>query len=202
MDRFIVGTGRCGSTLLSQMMAEHPATLSIFEFFTGLDVTRRFSPEPAGGDEFAALISRDNPIVTMVVRRGYEVPEITYPFDRPSARYARDDGLPWVLVSALPAMSADPDTLFDETMAFASSLPKQPLSQHYRRLFDWWAQRSGRQHWIERSGSSIDYLGALHQLFPDARFVHLHRDGHVAAAGSVTHLPHPIGVRRVAVVGL
>lgn len=194
MDRFIVGTGRCGSTLLSQMMAEHPATLSIFEFFTGLDVTRRFDSALVGGDEFAALISRDNPIVTMVVRRGYAVPEITYPFDRPGARYSRDNGLPWVLVSALPAMSDDPDTLFDETMAFASSLPKQPLFQHYRRLFDWWAQRSGRQHWIERSGSSIDYLGALHQLFPDARFVHLHRDGHEAALSMREHAPYRLAV--------
>src|SRR3972149_7213853 len=134
MDRFIVGTGRCGSTLLSQMMAEHRDTLSIFEFFTGLDVTRRFSAQPVDGAEFAAIISRDNPIVTMVVRRGYQVPEITYPFDRPGARYTRDDGPPWVLVSALPAISDDPDAFSDETMAFASSLPRQHLSQHYRRL--------------------------------------------------------------------
>src|SRR3990172_8196083 len=116
MDRFIVGTGRCGSTLLSQMMAQHEQTLSIFEFFTGLDVTRRFTKEPIDGAAFAALISRENPIVTMVVRRGYEVPEITYPFDRPGARYKRGDGLPWVLGSALPAISDDPDALFDETM--------------------------------------------------------------------------------------
>ena len=33
MDRFIVGTGRCGSTLLSRMLAENPTTLSVFEFF-------------------------------------------------------------------------------------------------------------------------------------------------------------------------
>ena len=37
MDRFIVGTGRCGSTLLSRMLACHPAVCSIFEFFNGLD---------------------------------------------------------------------------------------------------------------------------------------------------------------------
>lgn len=84
MDRFIVGTGRCGSTLLSQMMAQHDHTLSIFEFFTGLDITRRFAKEPIDGAAFAALISRENPIVTMVVRRGYQVPEITYPFDTPA----------------------------------------------------------------------------------------------------------------------
>lgn len=194
MDRFIVGTGRCGSTLLSQMMAEHSATLSIFEFFTGLDVSRRFSPQPVDGAAFAAIISRDNPIVTMVVRRGYQVPEITYPFDRPGARYTRDDALPWVLVSALPTMTDDPDALFDETLAFASGLPRQRVAQHYRALFDWWAQRAGRRHWIERSGSSIDYISALHQLFPDARFVHIHRDGREAALSMREHAPYRLAV--------
>jgi hypothetical protein len=194
MDRFIVGTGRCGSTLLSQMMAQHDQTLSIFEFFTGLDITRRFVKEPIDGAAFAALISRENPIVTMVVRRGYQVPEITYPFDKPAARYRRDDGLPWVLVSALPDMTDEPDVLFDETIAFASALPAQAVSAHYRQLFDWWAQRMGRRHWIERSGSSIDYLGGLHEHFPRARFVHIHRDGHEAALSMREHAPYRLAV--------
>jgi hypothetical protein len=194
MDRFIVGTGRCGSTLLSKMMAQHEHTLSIFEFFTGLDVTRRFTKEPIDGPAFAALISRENPIVTMVVRRGYQVPEITYPFDSPGARYRRDDGLPWVLVSALPDMTDEPDALFDETMAFASARPAQKVAEHYRQLFDWWAQRMGHKHWIERSGSSIDYLGGLHEHFPDARFVHIQRDGHEAALSMREHAPYRLAV--------
>jgi hypothetical protein len=194
LDRFIVGTGRCGSTLLSQMMAEHAATLSIFEFFTGLDVSKRFAPEPIDGPAFASTISRDNPIVTMVVRRGHNVPEITYPFDRPGARYKRDDGLPWVLVSALPAMTDDPDVLFDETAAFARGLPTQRVAEHYRALFDWWTARAGRRHWIERSGSSIDYMGALREHFPDARFVHIHRDGHEAALSMREHAPYRLAV--------
>jgi hypothetical protein len=194
MDRFIVGTGRCGSTLLSRMIAEHERTLSIFEFFTGLDIARRFTTEPIDGPAFAALIARENPIVTMVVRRGYQVPEITYPFDTPGARYRRDDGLPWVLVSALPDMTDAPDTLFEETMAFASALPAQPVAAHYRRLFDWWTRRMGRAQWIERSGSSIDYLGGLHTLFPQARFLHIHRDGHEAALSMREHAPYRLAV--------
>ncbi|MDZ4278647.1 MAG: sulfotransferase [Dehalococcoidia bacterium] len=193
MDRFVVGTGRCGSTLLSRMLAEQPSLLSVFEFFNGLDMTRRFSSEEVDGKAFAALISQEHPFVTMVLRRGYEVPEITYPFG-PNARYTRDDGLPWVLVSTLPRLTDDPDALFDETVAFASGLPRQPLVRHYRQLFAWWAQRLGRAHWLERSGSSIDYLGSLHELFPDARFLHLHRDGPETALSMREHHAYRLAI--------
>ena len=57
MERFIVGTGRCGSTLLSRMLGENPETLSIFELLNGLDPSRRFQAEPMTGHEFADLLS-------------------------------------------------------------------------------------------------------------------------------------------------
>ncbi len=193
MDRFVVGTGRCGSTLLSSMLGEHPALLSVFEFFTGLDMSKRFTREPMSGAEFAALLSSEHPFVTMVLSRGYEVEEITYPFG-PNARYTRDQGLPWLLVSALPRFTDDPDALFDETVAFARTLPEQPPAAHYRCLFDWLAARLGRQCWLERSGSSIDYLGSLHDLFPQGRFLHIHRDGPEAALSMREHAAYRLAV--------
>ena len=186
MDRFIVGTGRCGSTLLSRMLAESPQVASLFEFFNGLEMGRRFSDEPADGEEFAWLISQKHPFVTMVLSRGYEVPEITYPFSAGS-RFQQDDGLPWIAVSALPRLSDDPDALYDETLAFARTLPARHLREQYRALFDWWAERTGRRVWIERSGSSIDYLESLHRFFPAARFLHIHRDGREAALSMREH---------------
>ena len=186
MDRFIVGTGRCGSTLLSRMLAEHPATLSIFEFFNGLDATRRFATEPVPGSALAALVSAEQPFLTAVLRRGYDVPEVIYPFGA-GGRYRREDPLPWILVGALPRLSDDPDALFDELMPFLAELPPQPIELHYRALFDWLKERLGRELWIERSGSSIDYLASLHALFPDARFLHIHRDGPEAALSMREH---------------
>jgi hypothetical protein len=194
MDRFIVGTGRCGSTLLSTMMAEHPSVLSIFEFFTGLDMTRRFAAENVDGFAFADLLSQEQPFLNMVLKRGYKVEEVTYDFGGPKSRYTRDDAIPWLVTSALPRLSDDPDALFDETIAFARALPSQTMAQHYRALFDWWAQRDGRACWIERSGSSIDYLGALCDLFPDARFVHLHRDGPETALSMREHAAYRLAI--------
>ena len=186
MDRFVVGTGRCGSTLLSRMLATNPQVLSVFEFFNGLDMGVRFSADPTDGKDFAALISREQPFVTAVLRRGYEVAEITYPFGG-RARYERDDPLPWILVAVLPRLSEDPDSLFDEVVTFAAGLPRQHLAVHYRRLFDWLTERMGRAVWIERSGSSIEYLGCLHEFFPRARFLHLHRDGPESALSMREH---------------
>ncbi|HME72060.1 MAG TPA: sulfotransferase [Myxococcota bacterium] len=183
--RFIVGTGRCGSTLLSRMLAEHPDVCSIFEFFTGLDWGRRFAGGSVPATDFAELISRPQPMIDAVLRRGYSVEEVTYPFGR--GRFARGDTMPWILVSMLPRLADDPDRLFEEVVTFAQRLPEQPLREHYRTLFEWLAVRRGRRYWIERSGSSIDYLASLYALFPEARVVHIHRDGREAALSMREH---------------
>ncbi len=186
MDRFIVGTGRCGSTLLSRMLAEDQSLVMVFEFFSGLDITQRFSADLLDGAAFATLISQETPAVTMAMRRGYEVAEIVYPFGARS-RYKRGEGLPWILAATLSRLSDDPDPLFDDIIAFASALPRQHLSLHYRRLFDWLSERLERELWIEKSGSSIEYLGSLHEFYPEARFLHLHRDGHETALSMREH---------------
>ena len=123
MDRFIVGTGRCGSTLLSRMLGEHRAVASVFEFFNGIDRARRFAAAPVTGAEIAELIAAEQPFVTAVLRRGYQVSEIVYPFE--SGRHRRDDPLPWILVSMLPRLCDDPDAFFDDVMAMLRSQPAQ-----------------------------------------------------------------------------
>ncbi len=186
MERFIVGTGRCGSTLLSRMLAENRSLLMIFEFFSGLDRVKRFVPDPLAGREFADLLSVVTPAATMVQRRGYEIAEITYPYG-PDMRYRQGEGLPWVLGTAMARMSDVPDELFDETLAFASELPRRGLASQYESLFDWLCERMGRSRWLEKSGASIEYLASLHEFFPAARFLHLHRRGPEAALSMREH---------------
>ncbi len=186
MDRFVVGTGRCGSTLLSQMLARHPAVTSLFEFFNGLDMTRRFASEPVDGETFAELVSQAHPFVTMVLARGYDVPEVVYPFG-PGARFSRKQGLPWLLVSLLSRLSDRPDECFDEIRAELATWPRRHLREHYRALFDHLTWRDGGRVWIERSGSAIDYVASLDAFFPEARFVHIHRDGPEAALSIREH---------------
>ncbi len=193
MQRFIVGTGRCGSTLLSRMLAESPHLLSLSEFFNGLDMSERFAPDPIDGETLAELIGREQPVITAVIKRGYPVEEVIYPFAddnearSPLGRYRRGEALPWLLVSMLPALDEPPDQLFDELIAFAKARSQASPRDHYLALFDWLAERMGRPLWVERSGSSIDYAAELVRLYPEARFVHLHRSGPEVALSMREH---------------
>lgn len=194
MKRFVVGTGRCGSTLLSRMLAVSPEMCSLFEFLNGLPADRILSSQPLSGAEFFELVATPHPFVTMVTSRGYRVDEVFYPFDRPGARYAPDDSLPWILVATLPRIAQDPDALFDRLRERWTREPERPAREHCVRLFDWLTERAGKRVWNERSGSSIDALPRLHAAYPDARFVHIHRSGEEASLSMREHAAFRLAV--------
>jgi hypothetical protein len=163
------------------MLAMNEHVLNVFELFSGIDAFFRFRPEPAAGSELAAQLRFDHPMLTMVMKRGGSVPEVVYPFDDPRSRYSLGDPVPWALAIAIPRISDEPDALFDALLDFVEARSSAPLAVHYRAIFDWLTARLGKACWIERSGSSIETLGVLHDMFPDARFVHIHRDGRETA---------------------
>lgn len=180
--RFVVGTGRCGSTLLSRMIGEHPGVASLFEWFPGFDPAFRFKPGIVSGEELADHVLRDHPVSTAVLARGFAIPEMVYPFGEPGRRYrAPGDPVPWNLSIAMPRLSEDPDALFDAMIERIRSHPDQPLARHHRDVFDWLTKTLGRSAWVERSAGSIEYLVDLDSCFPQARYVHLHRDGRECA---------------------
>jgi len=194
MERFVVGTGRCGSTLLSLMLAQHRDVVSVHEFFTGLDWSRRFAEGLVSGVDLAAMIGAEQPVTTAVLSRGHTSDEIQYPFGSAKVRHVAGDPVPWLSITMLSRLTDDPDVWYDDMVAFAGSRPEATMRDHYRALFDWVAERAGGRVWIERSGSSIDYLGDLATLYPLARFVHIHRDGHEAALSIREHPFFRLGV--------
>ena len=194
MDRFIVGSGRCGSTLLTRMLATCPEVLPVSELLNGLPDSHRFA-DAVEGRELAGLLSAPNPFVSAVTARGYPVSEVVYPFERPGARYRTGAPLPWLLVAALPTLGLDdPDALFDETVAWLSARPSLPAVEHYRALFGFLGERCGRARWIERSGSAIDYAGPIAEHFPESRLVHLHREGAEVALSMREHPSYRLAV--------
>ena len=148
------------------MLAEHRDVVSIHEFFTGLDWGRRFPPGLVSGDDLADVIGAEQPVTTARARRGYTSDEIQYPFGSPSVRYQLGDPVPWLLITMLSRLTDDPDPLFDELLTFARSRPPSTIAEHYRAVFAGGSRRRRRIVWIERSGSSIDYLGDLPRALP------------------------------------
>ncbi len=182
MDRFVVGTGRCGSTLLTTMLAKHPDVLVLSEFFVTLDRKSVFSRVPISGREFAELIDREHFVVPPLRRRMIESSENLG--DVPEA-----ERVPALMVSTIPMNSDRPLELYAELLDAVRRFPTQSPPEHYTDLFAWLLDTTGKTLWIERSGPSAEYMPELVELYPRAKYVHLHRDGPEAAM-SMAHNPY------------
>lgn len=181
---FVVGTGRCGSTVLSKALHTHPEILSLSEFFASLR-NRSFPVAPLDGREFWRILSEPDPSVDSMVRKGLRTPELAYPYE--TGRFGRAAGVPAICHMTLPLLSDDPDGLYDELADEVPSWPRRPVVHHYRNLFAWFTRRFGRRITVERSGTSLLYVHRLRAMFPEARFVHIFRDGPDCALSMSRH---------------
>jgi sulfotransferase family protein len=188
---FVVSTGRCGSTMLSNMIRLNPDVLSLSEFLSLLMP----DPLPAGEMDAAAywrLLSEPWTFFRHAYRLGLRVPEFLYR-PGPGSRFTPAAGIPPILVTALPHLSDDPEVLYDDVKAFVAGLTPASAAVQHRRLFGWLCGRVGARAWVERSGSSLMYAGALAGAFPNARFVHLYRDGRECAYSFSRHPLYRLG---------
>src|SRR5258708_7822124 len=109
---FVVSSGRCGSTMLSNMLRLNPGILSLSEFFSLLMP----GPLPAGGLDAAAgwgLLSEPWVFFRRLSRLGPRVREFLY-VPGPGSGFTAAAGIPPVLVTALPHLSGDPEGLYDD----------------------------------------------------------------------------------------
>lgn len=172
----IVGTGRCGSTALSHVVRTNPQWLSLSEVFSSL-APRAFPDGEVPGADLAEVLATPRYDSRVLLAHGLEDAELAYPLDDPRARFGRETGVPPLLVSALPHLTGIGDELLDEICDEVRDWQAAPVAEHYRRLFEWLRVRFGAERWIERSGGSLVYVDRLIEAFPDARFVHIWRDG-------------------------
>lgn len=190
--RFIVSTGRSGSTLLSRMIAENGKVLVLSEFFASVDNATRFRGDEVDGKAFLETLRADDDLSALIARHGRQSEEILNP-GMGHAETATGRA-PSLIRVTLPAVTREPEALFDEIAAFAARRPARPMRAHYTALFEWLCERLGKQCWVERSGMSIRVFPGLRAAFPDARYVHLHRDGLEAALSMRAHPWFRVGV--------
>ena len=186
---FVVGTGRCGSTLLSTMLREHPALASLSEVFSfatdlGGRIAESFPDHPIDGPAFWRIVAGAHPKISTLLRNGLAMDEVLW---RPGGRFSAEGGVPALLHTALPHLSDEPEGLYDALAAEVAEWPSAPVARHYRALFDRLAASAGRAGWVERSGGSLRIVARLARAFPDARFVHLVRDGRDCAVSMSRH---------------
>jgi putative sulfotransferase len=184
---FVVSSGRCGSTLVSNMLRLHPDILSLSEFI--IMVMPGGFPgggAPIYGPQFWALLSTPRKRMTLMYRHGIVFEEVLYR-PGPGRRFTAETGVPPILLTALPHLTDEPEVLYDEIHEWVVAQGAYPVGVHYLRLFDWLRDRLERKLWVERSGSLLMHLGELIANFPEARFIHMFRDGRECAISMSRH---------------
>ena len=181
----ILSTGRCGSTMVSDLLNRHPQVLSLSEFFVPLGPEAFARPRP-DGEQMWRLYSRQSATLHAMLKHGIVVDEMLYPLGSPGARFRAVDVPPIEMVT-LPHLTPAHEALFDELGPIVRGQGARPLAEHYGALFGHLMDRFGRRVWAERSGGSLLLARKLLRLFPDARVIHVFRDGRDTAMSMAQH---------------
>ncbi|MBM7086804.1 sulfotransferase domain-containing protein [Micromonospora sp. WMMD734] len=194
----IISNGRCGSTLLSDLIHEEPGTLSAQEFFMSVAPWAR-SAEVISGAEYWEVLSSPKAELATLFRIGLPPKEVRYPA---TGRWSdRLTELPRILAITLSKLTTDPDALFDQLAARVPQFPDQAVTQHHRDFLDLLAVLTGKTRWVERSGGSSHVAPYLLRGFPDCKFVYLTRSWEDTARSMSRHSSFQLLQLRVEFLG-
>lgn len=171
--------------MISDVLNRHPKVLSLSEFFSSLGF-RAFAKERLDGKTMWDICTRQNPGLRALLASDKIISEIIYPFDTPQARFSTRN-VPSIMCTVLPHLTPDFESLYDELETVVPTRPDADLADQYCFLFEWLCDRLARNLWIERSGGSLLFGFRLLKLFPEARVVHIYRDGRDTALSMNRH---------------
>ena len=165
MDRcIIISNGRCGSTLLSDLIRDEPSTCSAQEFFHSMAPWSRI--EVLTGAEYWTVLSSLKPELSVLFRLGVPPPEVRYPAERPLGRTI------WPSCRASwrsPCPSSPPTRTRSSTgWPSASGLSPPECWLHTTGRSSTSApDMLGRKRWVERSGGSTQWAPSLLAEYPE-----------------------------------
>ncbi|MDQ7910394.1 sulfotransferase [Phytohabitans sp. ZYX-F-186] len=180
----IISTGRCGSTLLSDLLHEDSGTLSVQEFFMTAALLAPDDDVLSGAD-YWTLLSSPKPDLSTLFRIGMPPKEVHYPSD---GRWGGDlTRLPWILAITLSKLTPDPDRLFDALAEHVPAFPRQRVSRHHESFLDLLSTLGRKRRWVERSGGSSYVAPYLLRHYRDAKVVYLTRNWEDTAQSMSRH---------------
>lgn len=171
--------------MVSDLLNRHPQILSLSEFFVPLGADA-FSLRRPDGDRMWRLLTAQSPGLHAMLKDGHVVDEALYPYDDPASRYGAAD-MPPIIAVTLPHLTDKPEALLDALEPRVRARPRMPLADQYRALFGDLAEILDRRVWIERSGGTLMHAAKLLRMFPEARVIHVYRDGRDTAMSMSQH---------------
>jgi putative sulfotransferase len=191
----ILSTGRCGSTLLSNLIAAEPYTLSIQESLVNKNVNLWKSDNKITGSEYWNILSVPSLGWAAIVRIGAIAREVRYPA---AGRWAKNlAALPPIASVTLSAISGDPDSLFDLLATRVPDFPAQTLAQHHLMFLDLLASLQQRCRWVERSGGSSILADPMLERIPFDKVIYLTRGLSDTASSMSGHTAFRFGAIRL-----
>ncbi len=157
----IAGTGRCGTSVLAAMMMESPNVFPYME------------PEPLY-DLFMRWLARRVPAPGF--RRSYAAKVSSYLAGDSTRWYRALAGDGFVEAFTPEAVLAAWDTAFGQCRTRADCT--RSFATFTERLLGDFARARGRRRWcVKQPGHLYENIDVVFRLHPDARFIHIVRDG-------------------------
>lgn len=180
---FVLSSGRCGSTMLSSILNSHPDILSLSEFFAFHGMAM-FRSRRMTGDRMWKMLSRQSGWTRFMLRG--RIDELLYPVNATKSRFSTGN-VPPILCTTLPHITDQYEELFDDMEPVVRGFARQATADQLQSVFRWLCRRTGSKVWVERSGGSAIFGSTLVHRFPDARIVHMYRDGRDTALSMMHH---------------
>lgn len=169
--------------MLTDVLNLHPRILSVSEFFSAYQLSA-FGRRRPDGAEMWKLYSVQSSRTKLALRETFH--ELLYPFGDPEARYTLRT-IPPIMAITLPNLTDRYEELYEELEPVVRAQPRQSPADHFRQTFGWFCERFARDVWIERSGGSLLVAPLLLRNFPEARVIHMYRDGRDTAISLSGH---------------
>jgi putative sulfotransferase len=96
----------------------------------------------------------------------------------------------------LPHLAGDSIEAFFELREHIRRHSAGRLAEWHASAFSFLARRQGKTMWLERSGGSLAYVDSLNRSWPNARYIHLYRDGVECAKSMYSHPYFKVRVAR------